>query len=467
MKRIISITLVLSVILSMFGAINAFAVTEGRCGDNAYWKLEDGVLTIWGKGVLYDTYSKNSNPEWFASRTLIKKVIIEEGITEVYGWTFYRHNNLEIVEFPNSLHTIGYWTFDECYNISYIDWKDWMPKQVLMYAADGRVCIFDEDEVEAQKTVGWYIEPIKKMSSEDFETGLHAGIDYLDKNLYYEAQNEFQQFSDNNWYNMTKEQQETIVDYINKSKAGAETNEKIPEGINYFNQGLYYEAIRELQGVCDAYWYNMTKNQQQTAVDYINKSKAKLADLSYNAGKNYYNKGLYYEAQKEFTNAVELYTKNTSQWQSANDYLYNTNERIKEWENRNTPSKNSSPSYYPTYRNSYVPSYEAITGHKNYTLGIITDDGDGFIYSHQYMNYDKGKESMREGIDKYKNALINMGYSIKNTSVENIITLYNKVAGKERIYIFEKGIKRVKIRVLDYNISYGKTWSTVDVYAYE
>ena len=357
MKKIISITLILSVILSMFGAINAFAATQGKCGDKAYWKLEDGVLTISGEGELYRTYSENNHPEWFEDRDLIKKVIVEEGITTVCGMTFYRHNNLEIVELPNSLRTIGNYLFDECYNISYIDWKGWVPSPVLMYAADGTVRFFTKDEIEAQKTVGWYREPVKKMSSEDFKNGLHTGIDYLDKNLYYEAQNEFQQFSDNNWYNMTKEQRETIVDYINKSKAGAETNAKIPEGINYFNQGLYYEAIRELQGVCDAHWYNMTKNQQQIAVDYINKSKAKLADLSYNAGKNYYNKGLYYEAKKEFTNAVNMYPQDTSQWQSANDYLYNTNEKIKAWENRNTytPSKSSTSngSSYSSYWTSW------------------------------------------------------------------------------------------------------------------
>ena len=101
------------------------------------------------------------------------------------------------------------------------------------------------------------------------------------------------------------------------------------KGISYFNQGLYYEAIDEIQNFCDVFWYDMTDKQQEKALYYLWQSKTNLADYSFTTGKNYYNKGLYYEAQKEFSNALNLYPEYSSQWQSTNDYLYNTNERIK------------------------------------------------------------------------------------------------------------------------------------------
>ena len=109
----------------------------------------------------------------------------------------------------------------------------------------------------------------------------------------------------------------------------ASFNAGIGRGIDYYNKGLYYEAINEIQWFCDANWYSMTAEQQQNALYYLNNAKSKLADYSFTTGKNYYNKGLYYEAQKEFSNALSLYPEYSSQWQSANDYLYNTNERIK------------------------------------------------------------------------------------------------------------------------------------------
>lgn len=189
------------------------------------------------------------------------------------------------------------------------------------------------------------------------------------------------------------------------------------KGISYFNRGMYYEAKDEFQWFCDYNWGDMNYGQQQYALDYLDGTKA----------------------------------------------------RIQQLENRNTytPSKGSSLSYYyPTYRNSYVPSYEAITGHKNYTVGVITGDGHGLTYCHQYMT-SFNKEKMKEGINKYINALINMGYSNKHTSFGNIIGFRNKIVGEHRTYIYEKGIYRVKICVDDYDANSGVTWSKVEVYAYQ
>lgn len=64
------------------------------------------------------------------------------------------------------------------------------------------------------------------------------------------------------------------------------------KGIEFFNQGLYYEAINEIQGFCDANWYNMTKEQQENAIWYLNNAKTKLADYHEEIEKERFNKAI-------------------------------------------------------------------------------------------------------------------------------------------------------------------------------
>ena len=105
------------------------------------------------------------------------------------------------------------------------------------------------------------------------------------------------------------------------------------KGVSYFNQGLYYEAIDEIQNFCDVFWYDMTAEQQEKALYYLWQSKNNLADYLFNTGVGYYNRGLYYEAQRVFVEAIGLYPEYSTSWRNANDYLYNTNEKIKSLEN--------------------------------------------------------------------------------------------------------------------------------------
>ena len=52
-----------------------YADETKKCGDHVYWTLSDGVLTISGKGRMYDyEYVQNHSP-WY-NNTDIKKVVI-------------------------------------------------------------------------------------------------------------------------------------------------------------------------------------------------------------------------------------------------------------------------------------------------------------------------------------------------------------------------------------------------------
>ncbi len=63
----------------------------------------------------------------------------------------------------------------------------------------------------------------------------------------------------------------------------------ISKGIEYYNKGLYYEAIDEFQWFCDANWYKMDSEQQKYVVDYINKANAKLNEWIAKNDKSAYN----------------------------------------------------------------------------------------------------------------------------------------------------------------------------------
>ena len=80
----------------------------GTCGDNIEWVLVDDVLTISGQGAMnnYSHLSGSTSP-WYASRTTIKKCIIESGITSVGKAAFYSCYNMEEIIIPDTVKTLG------------------------------------------------------------------------------------------------------------------------------------------------------------------------------------------------------------------------------------------------------------------------------------------------------------------------------------------------------------------------
>lgn len=61
--------------------------------------------------------------------------------------------------------------------------------------------------------------PTFAMSTYDFNNGMRKGLEYYNKQLYYEARDEFQWFCDYNWGAMTYSQQQTALYYLDSSKA--------------------------------------------------------------------------------------------------------------------------------------------------------------------------------------------------------------------------------------------------------
>ncbi|MBR3803077.1 MAG: leucine-rich repeat protein [Clostridia bacterium] len=93
----------------------AEAASSGTCGENLTWTLESGVLTISGTGAMTNwNFQKNYDAPWYSSRSSIKSVIIEDGVTTIGDYAFNGCTSLESITLPDSVTFIGDYAFDSC-----------------------------------------------------------------------------------------------------------------------------------------------------------------------------------------------------------------------------------------------------------------------------------------------------------------------------------------------------------------
>lgn len=83
------------------------------CGDKVSWSLENGTLTISGKGDMYDYFEPETVP-WHTSRPQIRKVVIKKGVTSIGQFAFDQCGALESVTIPNSVTKINAYAFNGC-----------------------------------------------------------------------------------------------------------------------------------------------------------------------------------------------------------------------------------------------------------------------------------------------------------------------------------------------------------------
>ena len=87
----------------------------GDCGQSAIWTLEDGVLTISGTGAFAGFYVDNGRKSyWEKHLDDIKKIVIENGITNVGSFAFDGCRNATEVFIPDSVVEVGYGAFTDC-----------------------------------------------------------------------------------------------------------------------------------------------------------------------------------------------------------------------------------------------------------------------------------------------------------------------------------------------------------------
>ena len=115
-KRLLSILLAAVMALSAvpLGLVDtAWAASSGTCGVNVTWRLsDDGTLTVSGTG-------KMEGYTW--SRSEVKRVVINDGITEIGDSAFAGYLWLQSVSFPDSITKIGDWAFSNCQALTQAD----------------------------------------------------------------------------------------------------------------------------------------------------------------------------------------------------------------------------------------------------------------------------------------------------------------------------------------------------------
>ena len=103
-------------LIALLMGLSANAEESGTCGPNLKWHLtDDGVLTITGKGKMYDHL--DSRP-WGWGYSDIKRIIIGDGVTTI-GWSAFEHcSSLTSVNIPNSVTTIRGCAFCGCRSLT-------------------------------------------------------------------------------------------------------------------------------------------------------------------------------------------------------------------------------------------------------------------------------------------------------------------------------------------------------------
>lgn len=89
--------------------------TFGTCGENLTWSLDsEGTLTISGTGDMNDEIPWNFEIE------SIKKVIIQNGVTNIGDGEFSRYQSLTSITIPDSVTSIRYCAFYGCTSLESI-----------------------------------------------------------------------------------------------------------------------------------------------------------------------------------------------------------------------------------------------------------------------------------------------------------------------------------------------------------
>ena len=88
-------------------------ISSGVCGNEVEWKLTgDGILTISGKGAMYD-YRELTAP-WSDVREKVYQVIVSEGITQIGNYSFYDCYRMKDVDIADTVEYIGDYAFSAC-----------------------------------------------------------------------------------------------------------------------------------------------------------------------------------------------------------------------------------------------------------------------------------------------------------------------------------------------------------------
>lgn len=148
----------------------------GTCGPTLYWKLEEGVLTIYGEGEMYDYSFTSNNRSPFYGNYDITRIVIGEDVTSIGAAAFNYIPSAQSVEFlGNKVEEINAYAFGSCENLVSISIPDSVTEigqsafagtGITSIALPDAITVIPESAFEScknleQVTLGQYVETIK------------------------------------------------------------------------------------------------------------------------------------------------------------------------------------------------------------------------------------------------------------------------------------------------------------------
>ena len=98
-------------------------VEQGQCGDNLYWTISDGVLSITGSGAMYD-YTAEALAPWYGQLANITTINLPDGLTSIGAWAFYDCDAISSISIPNTVTTIGNEALYHCSSLTSLSIPD-------------------------------------------------------------------------------------------------------------------------------------------------------------------------------------------------------------------------------------------------------------------------------------------------------------------------------------------------------
>ena len=106
-------------LLAIVAGMGTIFAESGKCGENLTWNLTGGVLTISGTGEMYD-FENGSLTPWYDISSTINTVIINEGVTYIGASAFEHYENIQAINIPYSITSIGDGAFNWCESLTQV-----------------------------------------------------------------------------------------------------------------------------------------------------------------------------------------------------------------------------------------------------------------------------------------------------------------------------------------------------------
>ena len=285
MKKCIAKLLIFVTLISCFGVIPSYA-NESDNIISAYLNTLNGYSDKEGGTVRYIVYDIDKNG--------IPELIIESGVASASVLNFYTFDNdikwlgskegshVSLASVPNKngiLRTSAHSSFQHVSLISIKNNK------------------IEETEIFAEM-----------LTPEEYNE--HG---YYEPNYFFDGAEDLN-FCERSDLSALKKIKNAVSSGTSQTISTVDFDLGMAKGVQYFNNGQYYEARDEFQWFCDTNWDRMNDGQQQYVLGYLNNAKENVAEIEkensrltqqqfdngIRKGIDYFNKRMYYEARDEF-----------------------------------------------------------------------------------------------------------------------------------------------------------------------